>query len=265
MPAVNATFTGPRYYDELLAPATFGPFAEDLAARWPQRLPGAVLEIACGTGALTRPLRARLDSSVDLVATDLSPAMLEYARTRSAGTPGLSWQQADAQRLPFADAAFAGVACGFGFMFAPDRLAALKEAHRVLATGGLLLFNVWDRIETNPHALVYAEVVEAMFPGDAQMRFRVPYEMHDESLLRGWLAQAGFRDLRVETLRLPVTGVDPVALATGQIRGTPRSALIAERGVAVEEVIAAVAAALQRQGGRPYAGHAQALVVQATR
>lgn len=265
MAAIQATFTGPRYYDELLAPATFGPFADDLAARWPRRLPGAVLEVACGTGALTRPLRARLDPAVHLVATDLSAAMLEYARSRSAQEPGITWQEADAQRLPFPGGSFAGVACGFGFMFAPDRPAALKEAHRVLAPGGLLLFNVWDRIEANPHALVYAEVVEAMFPDDAQMRFRVPYEMHDEALLRDWLAQAGFGDVHVETVRLPIRGVDPVALATGQIRGTPRSALIAQRGVAVEDVIAAVASALERQGGRPYAGHAQALVVRAAR
>ena len=265
MAAITATFTGPRYYDELLAPVTFGPFAQDLAARCPPRPPGPVLEIACGTGALTRPLRARLDPSVELVATDLSAPMLEYARERSAGTPGLRWEQADAQRLPFPDGAFAVVACGFGFMFAPDRVAALREAHRVLAPGGLLLFNVWDRIEENPHALVFADVVEAMFPGDAQMRFRVPYEMHDETLLRAWLHEAGFRDVQVASLRLPIAGADPQGLATGQIRGTPRSALIVERGVAVEEVIAAVAAALERQGGRPYTGHAQAVVVQAKR
>lgn len=265
MAATNAIFTGPRYYDEMLAPATFGPFGQDLAARCPPRPPGPVLEIACGTGALTRPLRARLAPAVALVATDLSPAMLDYARERSGSAAGIRWQQADAQALPFADGSFAVAACAFGFMFAPDRPAALGEAHRVLAPGGLLLFNVWDRIEENPHALVYAEVVEAMFPGDAQMRFRVPYEMHDEEQLRGWLRQAGFGEVRIETVRLPVAGADPHALATGQIRGTPRSALIAERGVAVEKVIDAVASALERQGGRPYAGHAQAKVVQAVR
>lgn len=263
MTTTAAGFSGPRWYDEQLVPVTFGPFAGELAARVPRRPAGPVLEIACGTGVVTRALRQRLAPECPLVATDVSPAMLDYARERMAALAGIAWQPADMQQLPFEPGRFAAVVCGFGFMFAPDRAAAFAQARRVLATGGGLWFSVWDRIEENPHALAFAELVEGMFPGDPQMRFRTPYELHDAAQLRELLATAGFRHVSVEVRRMPIAGVDPGALASGQIRGTPRSALLLERGVALERAVAELTAALARQGGTPYGGQAQALLVQA--
>ena len=260
--AASGDFTGPQFYDECMGPVQFGPFAADLAGRMPSDIRGKVLEIACGTGLVTRELRKRLLPSVNLVATDLGTQMLEYAKQQVAAA-GIEWRQADAQDLPFADGEFAAVVCGFGLMFPPDRRQALAQARRVLAPGGLLLFNVWDRIEENPHALANAQVVESRFPGDADMKFRTPYELHDPTLLRSLLEQAGFAEIVIETRRIAITGADPRRIALGQIRGTPRAALLVQRGVPLDEVIEEVAAALARQGGDPYHGHAQALVVQA--
>ncbi|MEJ5992558.1 methyltransferase domain-containing protein [Ramlibacter sp. PS3R-8] len=260
--ATNSHFTGPQFYDEFMGPVQFAPFAADLADRIPVDLRGKVLEIACGTGLVTRELRRRLLPSVDIVATDLGSAMLDYAKLRvTAG--GITWRQADAQDLPFADGEFAAVVCGFGMMFPPDRAKAFAEARRVLAPGGLLLFNVWDRIEENLHALANAQTVESRFPGDAEMKFRTPYELHDPAVLRSLLAQAGFQDVTIETRRIAIDGADPRKIAAGQIRGTPRAALLVQRGVPLDPMIDDVAAALTRQGGDPYHGHAQALVVQA--
>lgn len=260
--AAPTDFTGPQFYDDFMGPVQFGPFAADLAGRIPTDVRGKVLEIACGTGLVTRELRRRLLPSVDIVATDLGAPMLDYAKQRvTAG--GIAWRLADAQDLPFADGEFAAVVCGFGLMFPPDRGKAFAEARRVLAPGGLLLFNVWDRIEENPHALANAQAVEARFPGDADMKFRTPYELHDPALLHSLLAQAGFADVAIETRRIAIDGADPRKIAAGQIRGTPRAALLLQRGVPLDAVIHDVAAALARQGGDPYHGHAQALVVQA--
>jgi hypothetical protein len=125
------------------------------------------------------------------------------------------------------------------------------------------LFNVWDRIEENPHAAVNAAVLEAMFPGDIEMRFRTPYDMHDTEDLRQLLAGAGFRETLIETKRIAIEGADPKTIATGQIRGTPRSALIEKRGVPLDIVIGKVADALAAAGGNPYSGYGQAIVVQA--
>jgi len=263
MVSASATFSGPQYYDQRLGPIQFDPFAAELVRRLPPRPPGNVLEIACGTGLVTKRLRERLDPALRLTATDLSTTMLDYAKAQLGKHDGIEWRDADALKLPFPDGAFGAVVCGFGIMFVPDRQGMLREARRVLVDGGILLFSVWDRVEENPHALASAEVIEAMFPGDAEMRFRTPYEMHDPALLRQLLAGANFRDTRIETKRIPFEGVDPRNIATGQIRGTPRSVLIEKKGVALDLVINKVAAALEKRGGNPYRGHAQGLLVEA--
>lgn len=260
---VTATFSGPHEYDRCLGPAYFESYAVDLALRLPQRPPGDVLEIACGTGIVTRQLRERLDPSRRLVATDISKAMLDYARDKTGRRDGIEWHEADAMQLPFENGAFGSVVCGFGIMFVPDRAAMLREARRVLVKDGLLLFTVWDRIENNPAAAANAEVVESLFPGDAEMRFRIPYDMHDAGYLKGLLAGAGFRALRIETRRIAIQNADPLAIATGQIRGSPRSVLLEKRGASIDAVIGKIAEVLRNRGGNPYNSHAQAVVVEA--
>jgi SAM-dependent methyltransferase len=262
----SRTFSGsiPEHYDRCLGPAWFDAFATDLARRLPSEPPGDVLEIACGTGLVTRRLREHLDPSVRLVATDLSKAMLDYARGKLPDSGRIEWREADAASLPFADAAFAAVVCAFGFMFVPDKSAAFREAARVLKAGGSLLFEVWDRIEENPHNLACAEVIEGMFPGDEEMRFRLPYEMHDESLLRRLLAGARFEVVNIEKKRFAVGRVSARTIATGLIRGTPRSLLIERRGASLDDAVQKVTAALTRIGGAdPYVGSAQAIMVAA--
>lgn len=265
MADVKTQFSGamPEYYDRCLGTVQFDPYAAFLAERLPVRPGGDVLEIACGTGVVTRRLRERLDPSVRLVATDLSAAMVEFARQALGAGNGLHWREADAMRLPFADGEFAAVVCGFGLMFAPDKLAALREARRVLMPGGMLLFSVWDRIEEIPHGLAGAEVIEGLFPGDPEMRFRVPYELHDQEALRRMLADAGFRDARSERRLHRIEGIGARDLATGQVRGTPRSALIEKRGVSLEDVIDRIAARLAQIGGDPYSGQLAGYIVEA--
>lgn len=259
----SASFTGPEYYDKYLGPIYFDPFAADLARRLPERPPGHILEVACGTGLVTSKLRERVDPSIRLVATDLSSAMLNYARGKLGDRKGIEWQEADALKLPFEDRTFGAVVCGFGVMFVPDRQAMLVEARRVLVDGGTILFNVWDAIEENPHAATCAALIEAMFPDDAEMRFRIPYDMNDPGHLRQLLAGARFQETLIERSRIEIDGVDPRTLATGQIRGTPRSALIAKKGVPLDLLVERLADALAAAGGDPYSGHAQAVIVQA--
>jgi SAM-dependent methyltransferase len=190
--------------------------------------------------------------------------MLDYARAHASGIAGIEWREADAMRLPFEDGAFGAVVCQFGFMFVPDKPAAFREARRALKDGGLLIFSVWDRIEENRHHVVGSAVMESLFPGDPEMKFRLPYEMYDLAALRDLLKQAGFEETLIETKRVPIDGVSARSIATGQIRGTPRSLLLEKRGMSLDDVIERVTAALAKEGGAdPYRGSAQAIVVEA--
>ena len=263
MVSASASFTGPQYYNDCLGPLWFDFFAEDLAQRLPKNPGGDVLEIACGTGIVTRRLRERLSPSVRLLATDVSKPMLDYARARLGDRQEIEWREADAMSLPFDDHRFGAVVCGFGIMFTPDPQAALVEARRVLAAGGIILFNVWDEIEKNPHALATAQVLETLFPVDREISFRMPYEMGDPDLWRERLAGAGFGEIHIERKRVPITGVDPRNIAIGLIRGTPRATLIEQRGVELDTVIEKVTDLLTSTGGNPYDGQAQAVIVQA--
>lgn len=254
----------PEYYDGYLGPAWFDTFAADLAQRLPGCFAGDVLEIACGTGLVTRRLRERTNPARRLVASDISPAMLDYARAKLIDCQGIEWRVADAGRLPFEAGEFSAVVCAFGMMFIEDKLAGFREVRRVLKSGGTFLFNVWDRVEENPAAAVNAEVIEGLFPGDPEVRFGTPFEMHDPALLRQLLIGAGFREERIERKRIRIDGVSARTIALGQIRGSPRSLLLEKRGASLDDVVEKVAAALAKVGGAdPWRGAASAVVIQA--
>jgi ubiquinone/menaquinone biosynthesis C-methylase UbiE len=247
-------------YDHYLGPAWFGPIASDLAARLPADPGGDVLEVACGTGLMTRPLRQRLVASRRLVATDLSQPMLDHARDKLAGVPGIEWMKADALDLPFAQGEFAALACSLGVMFPPDKERLFAQFRRVLKPGGLLLFNVWDRKEVNTCVRVYSEVIEGMFPGDPEMQFTLPYSMADTARLRALVMGAGFQEPRIQKAPITVMGTAR-DIATGQVRGTPRGLLLTKRGVDLEDAIDRVAAALEKECGTGAAFRAAAQVI----
>ena len=169
----------PKLYEEYLVPLIFQPYAEDLAARLGTHMPARVLELAAGTGVLTRQLASVLPEAVSITATDLNRPMLDMAQAIGTTRP-VAWREADAMRLPFEDGAFDAVVCQFGVMFFPHNPPAFAEARRVLRPGGRLLFSVWDRIEENDFAHTGTTALGSMFPADPP-RFlaRTPHGYHD--------------------------------------------------------------------------------------
>ncbi len=251
----NARFQGaiPENYDRYLGPVLFEPYARDLAGRLDAKPGDRVLEIACGTGIVTRHLRERLPAGARLVATDLNEPMLEYARRKLAGTQGIEWRQADACALPFPPASFEAVVCQFGLMFVPDKEAAFREARRVLVPGGTFRFSVWDALEANRFARTAHETINGFFPVDPPTFYKVPFSMHDRDALRALLRGGGFGGVTIDDVALQSTSPSARELATGLVEGNPAGTEIRERGaVRVETVIAAVAETLTREfGDRP--------------
>ena len=98
-------------YERHLVSALFEPYAVDLARRVADYVAGPVLEMACGTGIVTRQLRTHLKPTVSLMATDINPGMLDYAQRKLKGLDGIGWRQADITDLPFPDASFHVAVC----------------------------------------------------------------------------------------------------------------------------------------------------------
>ena len=240
----------PEMYDRALGPLLFEPYARDLAGRIPTGTSGRWLEIAAGTGRVTRHLRGRLRKDATLVATDAAEAMIEKGRSLLHEDDQLSWRVADATALPFPDRSFDGIVCQFGLMFFPDKPAAAREMRRVLDTGGRVLLNVWDRIEANPMFLLTDGLVSSRFASDPPPFYKIPFSYPDPLVLRQLFVDAGFEDVSVHTVS--ITGESPSAAeaASGVIRGNPIVNDLKERGVGdVTEIEAAVATALAEQFG----------------
>jgi SAM-dependent methyltransferase len=191
----DKVFSGsiPSIYDQLLVPLIFESYAVDLVNRLASRSLTRVLEIAAGTGVVTRRLASVLPAHVDIVATDLNQSMLDHASALGTARP-VAWRQADGLQLPFADGSFDAVVCQFGVMFFPDKAKAFAEARRVLKAGGVFLCNVWDRIEENEFADTVTRSLEPMFPNDPP-RFlaRTPHGYHDGDTITRDVARGGFK------------------------------------------------------------------------
>jgi len=251
----NVAFVGdiPQNYDRYLGPVLFHPYADDLAERVQLTAGMRLLEIACGTGIVTRRLADRLRGHGSIVATDLNEAMIAHARAEMpTGARHVEWQPADATKLPFPDGSFDAVVCQFGLMFFPDKAVGIREAFRVLKPGGQYLFNVWDTLAKNPIVRITHETAGKFFPNDPPMFYTVPYSLHDPEPTRKMLVEAGFGQIEVTKLAKQGTSPSAAEAAIGLVAGTPILGAIMERGPdSLEAIKRATAAAVATELGDP--------------
>ena len=262
-----STFTGsvPGNYDLYMGPLFFEPYAEDLVARIDRSKVQQALEIACGTGRVTRHLRNALAPAAMLTATDLNAGMLEVARQKVAWEH-VQFQVADALELPFADNSFDLMVCQYGYMFVPDKLKAFSEAYRVLRPGGMLLFNTWDAIEHNPLSNTVSNVVSDYFPCTGAADFyAIPFSMNDREAMIQWLQGAGFNNINIERVTKTATSTHSSDGARGLIMGTPVFHTITGiDATAVENVIAVATEKIASiYGDNPCSSEMNAWVAQA--
>jgi ubiquinone/menaquinone biosynthesis C-methylase UbiE len=152
-----------------------------------------VLDIACGTGIVTRAAAPVVGPAGHITATDISEAMIEQARANLASLDNVSFGIENAQSLTFPDCSFDAVTCGLGIMFFPDPAPAVAEFYRVLRAGG------YAAISANPDA-ARTLVLRVLVAIDRHANMRRPrsglvaFDGH-EPRLRGLFETAGFRDV----------------------------------------------------------------------
>jgi SAM-dependent methyltransferase len=253
-PKSDKVFTGsiPKLYETHLVPLIFEPYAADLANRLALRSVTRVLEIAAGTGVVTRSLASVLPDDVSIVATDLNQPMLDHAAAIGTKRP-VEWRQADAMQLLFRDGMFDAVVCQFGVMFFPEKSKAFSEVRRVLRSGGVFMFNVWDRIEENEFADTVTTALESLFPEDPP-RFlaRTPHGYYDHTTIDRDLANGGFTaSAKISTVTARSCASSFRDPAVAYCQGTPlRNEIEARDASRLNEATDIAAEAIARRFGR---------------
>jgi SAM-dependent methyltransferase len=259
----------PELYDRHLVPLIFAPYADDLVTRLRDLDLGSVLEVAAGSGVVTRAMASGLPASVSITATDLSQPMIDYGELVGTSRP-VVWQSGDVMDLPFGDASFDAVVCQFGVMFFPDRPAAFAEVARVLRPGGVFLFNVWDAIEQNEFAAVVTAAVGGLFADDPPLFLaRTPYSYFDEATIQADVAAGGkfVSPAHVAVLEARSRARSAEVPAIAFCQGTPlRNEIEARHPSRLAEATAVAAAAIEERFGKTDVdGKIRGLVISATR
>lgn len=189
------------HYDEFFGPLYFEPYAIEVAKRIDPDLVSIVLEIAAGTGRVTRHIRECIPTSAKLIASDISEDMLLVAK-KKLNHLDIDWQIIDAQKLPFSDNSIDLVVCCFGYMFVPDQPKAFKEVYRVLKPGGHFLFTTWDKLENNAASFSARSIAEKYLDNPLPKSYNLATSMNDEAVIRSLLEDTGFTKKTIEKVRL---------------------------------------------------------------
>jgi ubiquinone/menaquinone biosynthesis C-methylase UbiE len=194
MTAMTKTRSPAEVYDEHFVPALFaqwGPVVADAAG---VKAGDHVLDVACGTGALTLAVAERVKPGGSVVGLDANPQMLAVARRNPMP---IEWIEAPAEALPLPDESFDAVVSQFGLMFFQDRAAALREMKRVLRPGGRLAVAVCDAVENSPGYSTFAKLLDRLFGRHIGDAFRAPFVLGDVDQLRKIAQEAGISDAKV--------------------------------------------------------------------
>jgi ubiquinone/menaquinone biosynthesis C-methylase UbiE len=242
--------SAPELYQRYLVPAVTALWAADLVDRAGLRYGERALDVACGTGVVARLAAERVGFAGRVDALDLNPGRPAVARSLPAA-PGalIEWHEGSALALPFPDATFDVAFCQLGLQFFPDRLEALREMRRALVAGGRLALNVFGPLEHNPATSALASALDRHGGPHSSLTKRTEHALADTEQLRRLVADAGFRDVMIDTVskrvRFP-TATDYVRI---QLTATPLASLMAQYDEAgrerlVEALLEDVGAAL---------------------
>jgi len=231
-------------YEQHMVPAIFARWAPDLIEAAGVRPGGRVLDVACGTGAVTRVLSQRVGPQGTVVALDINPGMLAVARSVAPG-PNIEWREGSAISMPLPDGTFDNVLCQQGLQFFPDKPAALSEMRRVLKSGGRLAVACWRSIEHMPGYLALEQALARRIgPEKAALP---PFALGDAATLRSLVTGAGFREVRLRIDAKMIRFDSAEHMVRAVVGGAPTMlGALAEQGEGVLDAIVAEVAEATR-------------------
>lgn len=194
--------TPPQNYQRFFVPSIGRPVAEDLMVVANIQPGERVLDVACGTGVVTRMAAEQAGSVAGL---DLNPGMLAVAKAETPSDMSIDWYEANAEAMPLPDDAFDVALCQMGLQFVSGKLAALREMRRVLVSGGRAYVTV-----PGPKPPLFGVMTDALarhIGPEAAFFGDLVFSMNDAGELSALMRSAGFRNVTVESkpkaLRVP--------------------------------------------------------------
>ena len=235
----RVTGSAPEIYERALVPAIFAAWAPQVVDLANPRLGDRVLDVACGTGVVARAAAGRVGSTGTVTGVDLNPGMLAVARSVAlSGQPPrapIHWREGNADKLPFPSNAFDVVYCQLGLQFIPNRLAALREMHRMLVVEGRLALMVWGRIQESPGFATLAVSLERHIGPEAVSFIQVPFSLSNPEELAALAHTAGFRDVIVQPQVGMVRFPSIEHFVSNYVAGTPLAGHVSAAGEAARE------------------------------
>lgn len=225
-----------------------GPWAPGLVALAALRQGERVLDLACGSGVVTRLAAPEVGPTGQVTGLDINAGMLAVARSLPppAGA-SIKWVEGNAGTLVFPDASFEVVLCQQGLQFFPDKPAALREMHRVLVPGGRVLISVWK--SAGPYNVAVGEALERHAGVETATKYRASRVVPNGEVLHRLLVDAGFRAVQIRpsamTVRLPTLE----SFVLGHLSGSP----VADAVAALSEDQRAALAKQVKRALQPYA------------
>ena len=205
-------------YEAYIVPAMFVPFTDALIAKARPRSGNRVLDVGCGTGIVSRVVAPIVGSSGRVVGLDIDPGMLAVARSSvPADIVEVEWHEGDVVEMPFENAEFDLVLCQAALQFFPDKLAALREIRRVLATNGQAAVSVFRSIERNPAFEVLARALERHVSPEVGAMRRAIFALGEAEELLSLLVDAGFKDSRLSTAQMMIRFPSPEEFLRRQV------------------------------------------------
>ncbi|MGY3622544.1 class I SAM-dependent methyltransferase [Bradyrhizobium sp. USDA 10063] len=209
----------PDNYERYFVPTIGGPASKGLLAVAQLKAGERVLDVACGTGVVTRAAADAVGPSGTIAGLDINPGMLATARKQVRSGSSIDWYEASAESMPLPDRSFDVVLCQMGLQFMPNKPAVVTEMNRVLRPGGRALVSV-PGPEPDLFSIMRDALGRRIGPKAAEFE-RTVFSLHDEAEIRKLFEEAGFGKVEVEAATARLGLPEPRDFLWQYINSTP--------------------------------------------